>query len=222
MKQKTFTHIDKAWAEDLEELTTTNKNGSRWYECPIGSLPSVTTVTGWEKQAFFAKWRKENPKESKRVLSRGNTLHATIEDYISNKEIDLSTIPPIEVELFLQMKDELDNIDNIHELETALWSETTMLAGRVDCVAEYNGKLSIIDFKGSTRKKRKGDIGNYFLQATAYAIAFQERTGVAIDNFVILISSEDGAVQVFEGNPLNYTKALLETIQSFHKAMELV
>ena len=219
MEQKTFTHVDKVWAEELENLSTTNKNGSRWYECPIGSLPSVTTVTGWKKQAFFAKWRKENPKESKRVLSRGNTLHATIEDYISNKQIKLSDIPPIEVELFLQMKDELDNIDNIHELETALWSETTMLAGRVDCVAEYNGKLSIIDFKGSTRKKRKSDIGNYFLQATAYAIAFQERTGVAIDNFVILISSEDGAVQVFEGNPLNYTKALLDTIQSFHEML---
>jgi genome maintenance exonuclease 1 len=185
------------------------------------SLPSVTTVTGWEKQAFFAKWRKENPKESKRVLSRGNKLHSTIEDYLNNKEIDLSAIPPIEVELFIQMKDELDNIDNIHELETALWSETTMLAGRVDCVAEYNGKLSIIDFKGSTRKKRKGDIGNYFLQATAYAIAWQERTNIPIHNVVILISSEDGNVQVFEGNPLDYTKPLLNTIQKFHKALEV-
>ena len=219
MEQKSFTHVSHAGPEELEILSTTNKNGGRWYESPIGSLPSVTTVTGWEKQAFFAEWRKENPKESRRVLARGNQLHSTIEDYLNNKQIKLSDLPPIEGGLFMQLKDELDKIDNIYELETPLWSEATMLAGRVDCIAEYDGKLSIIDFKGSTRKKRRKDIENYFLQATAYAIAFQERTGIAIDNFAILISCEDGAVQVFEGNPLNYTKGLFDLIKTFHEAL---
>ena len=219
MEQKKFVHVEKMWEEAETTVNTKNINGSRWYESPIGSLPSVTTVTGFEKAEFFAKWRKENPRESKRVLSRGNQLHSTIEDYLNNKEICLSDIPPIETELFLQMKEELDKIDNIHELETPLWSEATMLAGRVDCVAEYDGKLSIIDFKGSTRKKRKKDITNYFLQATAYAIAWQERTGIPIHNFVILISSEDGIVQVFQGDPINYAKELLDVIKRFHEQL---
>lgn len=216
MNQKNFNHVEKVWVEEINDLSTTDKNGSRWYECPIGSLPSVTTVTGFEKAAFFAKWQRENPKESKRVLARGNQLHSTIEDYLNNEEIDLSSIPPVESQLFLQMKKELDKIDNIHELETPLWSEATMLAGRVDCVAEYDGKLSIIDFKGSTRKKRQKDITNYFLQATAYAIAWQERTNIPIHNFVILISSEDGSVQAFQGNPVDYAKELLDVIKRFH------
>ena len=97
-----------------------------------------------------------------------------------------------------------------------------MLAGRVDCVAEYNGKLSIIDFKGSTRAKRESDVQNYFLQATAYAIAWQERTGQAIENFAILMSCEDGITQVFEGRPIRYTKKLLETIEKYHASIELV
>ena len=215
MNQKTFRHVDKNWL--LEDLDSTDTKQGRWYESPSGAMPSVTTVTGWEKQAFFAEWRRKNPKESSRVLRRGNKLHKVIEDYLNNEDINMSTIPPNEAELFLQMKGELDKIDNIYELEVPLWSEAMMLAGRVDCVAEYNGKLSIIDFKGSTRRKRKEDIKNYFLQATAYAVAWQERTGIVIDNFVILVSCENGDVQVFEGNPVNYVPMLLEAIEKYHE-----
>ena len=92
-----------------------------------------------------------------------------------------------------------------------------MLAGRADCVGEYDGKLSIIDFKGSTRPKRKEDILNYFMQATAYSIAWQERTGIPIDNIVILISCDGGQVQEFEDTPIRYAKALLSVIEGYHK-----
>ena len=155
------------------------------------------------------------------MLSRGNAFHSLIEDYLNNK-LDLSKWTPETIELFHQLKPELDKIDNIHALEVPLWSEAMMLAGRVDCVAEYNGKLSIIDFKGSTRAKRESDVQNYFLQATAYAIAWQERTGQAIENFAILMSCEDGITQVFEGRPIRYTKKLLETIEKYHASIELV
>jgi genome maintenance exonuclease 1 len=92
-----------------------------------------------------------------------------------------------------------------------------MLAGRADCIAEYNGKLSVIDFKGSTRVKRKEDIENYFIQASAYAIAWQERTGIPITNFAILISCENGQIQTFEGNPIDYAKPLLKAIEGYHE-----
>ena len=220
MQQKRFTHVDKTW--NIEDLETVNENGNRFYSAPIGNLPSVTTVTGWEKNKFFAKWRKDNPDESRRVLTRGNLLHKTIENYINNKDIDLNTIPTNEAKLFLNLKPLIDKIDNVYELEVALWSESTMLAGRADCIAEYNGKLSVIDFKGSTRPKRREDIDNYFLQASAYAIAWQERTGIPINNFAILISCEGGHVQLFEGNPVHYAKPLLEAIEKYHNNTEVL
>lgn len=215
MQQKRFIHVDKTW--QIEDLKTVTKDNGRWYNSPIGNLPSVTTVTGWEKSEFFKKWRKNNPEESKRVLSRGNLLHKTIEDYINNEDIDLNELPINEAKLFLNIKPLIDRIDNVYELEVPLWSKSTMLAGRADCVGEYDGKLSIIDFKGSTRPKRKEDILNYFMQATAYSIAWQERTGIAIDNIVILISCDGGQVQEFEDTPIRYAKALLDVIEGYHK-----
>ena len=219
MNYKQFKHAEPEIV--LEDLTTTESDSGRWYNSPIGSLPSVTTITGWKKSKFFAKWRRENPQESRRVLSRGNKLHKIIEDYLNNK-FDPEGVDPNVMELFTQLKPELDKIDNIHALEVPLWSETMMMAGRVDCVAEYDGKLSVIDFKGSTKPKDKKDIDNYFLQATAYAVAWQERTGQRIDNFAVLLTSEEGITQVFQDNPVNHIKGLLKAIEGYHKSMEPV
>ena len=127
---------------------------------------------------------------------------------------------PNDLELFIQIKENLDKIDNIRALEFPLFGKTVGLAGRVDCIAEFNGKLSIIDFKGSTREKRKEDIDNYMLQATAYALLWKETTGEEIDNFVILISCEDGAVQVFQDKPINHVSSLLETIKNYRMKNE--
>ena len=214
--QKAFTHTKDV---QIEELEVTYQSGSRFYQSPNGEkYPSVTTVTGWEKNEFFAKWRAENPKESKRVLNRGNFLHDLIERYLNNEDINLLSESPTVASLFVQMKDTLENIDNIHALEVPLWSSTLGLAGRVDCVAEYNGELSIIDFKGSTRQKRKSDIGNYMLQATAYAIMWHERTGTPVDTFHIIISSENGMpCEVFTGNPMDYVPKLHKTIENYKK-----
>tara|TARA_Y100000034_G_C6885485_1_gene406516 strand:- start:333 stop:1001 length:669 start_codon:yes stop_codon:yes gene_type:complete len=220
MEQKNFIHADKSWT--IEELSAIEENGKRLYDSPAGKLPSVTTVTGWEKRKFFAKWRRDNPTESKRVLVRGSLLHEIIEDYLNNKDINLNDIPVNETRLFLNIKPVLDNIDNIYELEVPLWSHATMLAGRADCIAEYNGKLSVIDFKGSTKPKKEQYIDNYFQQATAYAIAWQERTNIPINNFVIMITCEDGSVQVFEKNPVDYTRQLLETIENYHESVSSV
>jgi genome maintenance exonuclease 1 len=111
----------------------------------------------------------------------------------------------------------LDKIDNIVALETPLWSKILGLAGRTDCIAEYDGKLSIIDFKASSKEKRARDIDNYFAQATAYALMYQERTGIIIDNFAILIACEDGLKQVFQGNPLKYVKQLKGLITRYRE-----
>jgi ATP-dependent exoDNAse (exonuclease V) beta subunit len=216
-----FTHVSSPL---LEEISSVTNDSGRYYSTPNGKLPSVTTVTGFKKSKFFAKWRAENPKEAKRVTSRGNTLHSLIEDYLNNEfevQKDKDKIRPDILELFLQIQPELDNIDNIIALEVPLWSESVGLAGRVDCIAEHNGELSIIDFKGATRSKRRSDIENYFLQATAYALMWQDRTGQEISKFKIIISCEDGEAQVFGGQPIHYAKKLHETIEEYKESLGL-
>ena len=215
---KKFRHIDLESAFD--DLPVEQKSGLRFYKSPNDKwLPSVTTVTGWSKREFFAEWRKkpENRRESGRCLKRGNQLHTLIEDYINNDEDFWGDKDPMNVELFKQLQPELDRIDNVYAQEVPLWSEAVGLAGRVDCVAEFDGQLSIIDFKGSTKPKKEEWIKNYFHQATAYAIMWHERTGVMIDNIVIIISSEDGTTQVFERKPINYVKSLYGKIQKFKR-----
>ena len=190
----------------------TDENGKRFYSTPSGAVyPSVTTVVGWEKNAFFAKWRAENPQESVRVLKRGNDLHKLMEDWISTGVLAESN----ETYLALQLQGHLKNFGRIYGQEIALWSDLLRLAGRTDCIAEYRGKLSVVDFKGSTRAKRIDDIEQYFLQATAYAIMWQERTGIAINQIVILISCEVGITQEIIRNTNDYVPRLKATIDRY-------
>lgn len=208
-----FIHLNNNLPEvNLKEVS---KDGRRFYSTPDGEYPSVTTVVGFEKQRFFAEWREKNPDESKRVTSRGTKFHSLIEQYLKNEPIDIDELNSNIKALFILLQPELDKINNIAALETPLWSKILGLAGRTDCIAEYDGKLSIIDFKASTKEKRKQDIENYFTQATAYALMYQERTGIVIDNFVILIACEDGLRQVFQDKPVKYVKKLKEAIQKY-------
>lgn len=208
-----FTHLN---TPILEELNATTTNEGRKYRRENGiEYPSVTTVVGHEKKKFFAEWRKNNPQESIRVLKRGNSVHKLIEDYLNNEEIENAT------GLFLQIKPLLDeHIDNIVAQEVPLYSDLLRLAGRVDCIAEYDGRLSVIDFKGSTREKRKSDINEYFMQATAYSIMWKELTGQTIDQIVILISTEEGSTQTFIENPINYVQLLKRTIDKYYEEKE--
>lgn len=214
MKQKKFTHISE---EKKAELLSEENDSGRFYVTPEGKFPSVTTVTGWEKRKFFAEWRKNNPEEAKRTTTRGNKLHSLIEKYLNNEELDKKEIDPFTLDLFLEIKKDVDRIDNIHALETPLYSKLLELAGRVDCVAEFDGQLAIIDFKGSTKPKRREDIDNYFMQATAYSIMWKERTKVPVKKLVILIAAEDGGAQIFEADPIDYVQKLKLAIEKYRK-----
>jgi genome maintenance exonuclease 1 len=201
------------------DIESKEVSGKRYYNTPDGNFPSVTTVTGWSKRKFFAEWRKNNPEESARVCSRGTKLHSLVETYLLNVKIDLngSGFDDNLKDLFLTIKPEVDKINNIRCIETPLWSKTLGLAGRVDCIAEHDRELSIIDFKGSTRPKRKEDIDNYFLQATAYSLMWQEMTGEKIKKLKILIASEDGILQIFEEPVINYVSNLKDAIDLYER-----
>jgi genome maintenance exonuclease 1 len=216
---RSFNHVQI----NKQELQRIEENGKRFYVTPEGNrYPSVTTVTGHAKKAFFAEWRKNNPDEAKRVTVRGTRFHSLVEKYLNNEEMDRKKINFADLFLFSQAEVEIDKIDNIHLLETTLWSDTLKLAGRVDCIAEYNGRLSVIDFKSASKEKPISDIKEYFMQATAYAIMYQERYGKAIDNIVIIMSSEDGMVNVYEMNPMNYVEDLFNTIKEYNSNVEFI
>jgi len=189
----------------------------RLYSTPDGDFPSVTTVTGWEKRHFFAKWRKNNSEESQRVCSRGTNLHSLAEKYLLNEQLDLDDTAENERKLFELLKPEMDKIEEVYAIETMLWGKITGLAGRVDCIAKYKGEECIIDFKGSTKNKSKEDIENYFLQATAYSLLWQEQTGRKIKKIVILIATEEGTLQIFEESTYKYLKRLAECIRKYYK-----
>ena len=209
-----FIHLNNSIPEaNLKEIQI---DGKRFYSTPDGDFPSVTTVVGFEKQKFFSEWRRKNPEESKRVTSRGTKFHSLIEKYLKNEPIELDDQNSNLKALFNLLLPELNKIDNITALETPLWSKILRLAGRTDCIAEYDGKLYIIYFKAISKEKKDKDIENYFMQENEYAIIYKERTGVVIDNFAILIASEDGFRQVFQGKPIKYIKSLKQIIKRYH------
>ena len=195
-----------------EDISRIEKDGYRVYSTPEGIFPSVTSVVGWEKNKYFAKWRNDNKQESIRVCDRGNNLHSKIESYLLNESVNED-----EDQLFSLIKKEVDKVTNIRAIEQPLWGKITGLAGRVDCIAEYEKELAIIDFKASTYPKKKADIENYFCQAAAYALLWQERTKEKVNKIVILISNEQGFVQVFKEDVIDYIKPLKKYINTYKK-----
>jgi ATP-dependent exoDNAse (exonuclease V) beta subunit len=209
---KTFHH---AFVSITGEINTIEENGSRRYTTPHGVFPSVTTVTGWAKRAFFAKWRRDNPEESKRILSRGTKVHSIIEDYLQNRfETTLQEAKGTEeLDIFNTMQPHIDCIDNIRAIEVALWSKKVGLAGRTDCIAEYNGVLSVVDFKTSKNPKSEDAISDYFTQGAAYALMWQDLTGQRVDNITIIIGvSSTGECQVFEAKTMDWVEPLADAI----------
>ncbi len=216
-----FKHLNIHEFPDLKATTT--KKG-RTYQVEGASYPSVTTVIGHSKKKSIMEWRKRVGEEeanrvSKRATTRGNKCHKLAELYLLNEDISKYKDDPLSMGLFYQIKPYLDSINNIHALEAPLHSKLLKLAGRVDCIAEYNGELAIIDFKTSTKTKREEWIHDYFAQETAYAIMFQELTGLQVKKLVTIIACETGSPQLFEiYDKFTYARKLKEYIDAYRSA----
>lgn len=213
---KTFTHLPiqiKKLAVELDEKE--HNHSGRYYKTPNGkAYPSVTTVLSEYSKEGIKEWRERVGYEAaERIMRqsaiRGSRFHAMTEDYLNNKFL-FDGLSLLEKELFKVAIPELEKIDNIRAQEVPLYSHHLRMAGRVDCIAEYEGKLSIIDFKTARGEKSRDHILNYFMQATAYAIMFEELTGIPITNLVLIIAVEDGFVQVMKGKRDDYVKDLLK------------
>ena len=219
-----FNHV----SVDIPEVSTKTVNRKRFYVTPTGLFPSITTVLGArkEKQKGLAKWRERVGNDvanhiMRTAAGRGTAVHHMCEDFLNNKEVIKEEQSFLPLCLFSQLKPTLEkSINNIFAQECGLWSEKYRLAGRVDCIAEWNGVPSIIDFKTS-RSERKDDYNfEYYMQASAYAEMFEERTGIEINQIVILVVTEDGLVQEFVREKHDYLEPLIETIDMFTEQWE--
>ena len=210
---------------ELPTISATNKDGVRLYETPEGNkYPSITTVLSVRNKQGLMEWRKRVGNEvanhiSRTAAARGTKVHHMCEDYLNNMEDDWpdkfkehkkNFLPWC---LFKQLRNEaLCHINDIYAQEAGLYSDKYKVAGRVDCIAKYKGTLSIIDFKTSTKEKNDEWNENYYIQGSAYAEMFGERTGIEISQVVILVVTEDGTVQEFIKDKQEYLNRLLETI----------
>tara|TARA_B100000686_G_scaffold303716_1_gene340770 strand:- start:180 stop:860 length:681 start_codon:yes stop_codon:yes gene_type:complete len=214
-----FNHVDLS----IDPLDRETIDGVRYYDVPdvegFTKLVSITSVTSWINREIFREWRAKvgnqlADKITKAATSRGTDMHTLTENYLLNK--DLPTVQPLSEFLFKQSKTKLDLIDNIHAIEKPLYSLKLGVAGTVDCIAEYEGELAVIDFKTSKKPKPRKWVDHYFVQCAAYACMLYEMKGIPVKKFVIIMSCEDGEVVVYEEyDKAKYIKLLSEYIREF-------
>jgi genome maintenance exonuclease 1 len=220
---RTFNHIKNPLPyEDLESVTT--EEGRR-YQTPEGNVyPSITTVLKHLSEESIQKWKKRvGEKEaevvSRRAAERGTYVHEMIEKYLNNDPQYRNGYMPYVVQSFLTVKDVLDkHIGDIYAQEVPLYSDELGVAGRVDCVAEFDDEIAIIDFKTSKKYKKPQWIENYFMQEAFYALAWEERTSVPIDKLVTIVAvHETEDYQVFVQKREWWVPKLIDTINEYKR-----
>jgi len=214
-----FQHVEI----DFQQLNRDTIDGVRYYEVPsdngLSKLVSITSVISHVNREIFIEWRKkvgteEADRITKAATSRGTDMHTLTEHYLKNEP--LPKVQPLSEILFKLAKPKLNLINNIHALETSLYSQKLGVAGTVDCIAEYDGELAIIDFKTSKKPKPKDWIEHYFVQCAAYACMLYEMTGIIVKKFVIIMSCENGECVVYEEyDKSKYIKLLTKYIREF-------
>ena len=198
---KKFIHL--ANRPKLVDRVTENKNGKRHYVTPSGELyPSITTVLGELSKAAIQKWRKrvgetEANKISGKASRRGTSVHSVCESYIKNEDGYFDGQTPNIIELFKTIEPFLERVDNIHGVELALYSDHFGVAGRTDLIAEFDGVLSVIDYKTSNKIKKKEWCESYFAQGAFYGIAYEELTKIPVSQVVIIIAVDNEHPQLF-------------------------
>ena len=214
---KNFIEIDKT------KLPTTKGkriDGMRFYSIDGSNFPSITTVLGIQKKEGLERWRKAVGEEAAkwemaRAARRGKATHTLIEQYIKGETPAIRDVLPLG--LFRLIKPYVDQIDNVHMLEQIMYSKNLTIAGQVDCIAEYNGKLSVIDFKTANKERNDEWNENYYIQCTAYAMMYEELFGKQIEQIVILMASEDGTCHAYIKNKSDYLPKLEKAIKEFYK-----
>jgi len=215
-----FNHIDL----DLQPLEREHIDGVRYYKIPneeeLIKMVSITSVTSHFNKEIFVNWRKKVGNEeadriTKAATGRGTDMHTLTEHYLKNDE-KLPKVRPISDFLFKIAKGKLNKIDNIYALEGPLYSKQLGIAGTVDCIAEYDGELAIIDFKTSKKPKPRNWVEHYFVQCMAYGCMLYEMKGIPVKKLVIIMACENGECVIYEErDKAKYIKLLQQYITKF-------
>ena len=214
----TFTHL---LHPEIPKIKQININGVRYYDTPDGTLISITSLLKNFTPEGILEWRKAVGEDvanevMRAAADRGSKVHKIIENCLSNKpENDLvGNYGELAARMFSQMVPALDKIDRIRTLEKGLYSTRFGIAGRVDCIAEYDKELTVIDFKTSTRKRDERN-ETHLVQASFYSLAWEERTGEKVNQIAILTTTEDGELDVYRDDPSNHVDRLEEMIEEY-------
>ena len=204
------------------ELEKKETRGIRLYNLPNGEwVPSITSVTSFYNRQIFADWRKrvgieEANRITKKATTRGTDFHEAAQAYLENRDMVWENYLPATRFMFHHATPYLDRINNIHAIERTLYSEYYGLAGRVDCIAEYDGELAVIDFKTSEKIKPEKWLENYFVQETFYAAAYYELTEIPVKKLITIMVTPSGEVKIFDKrNKGDYIKLLVRYIKEF-------
>tara|TARA_R100000742_G_C4278572_1_gene101593 strand:- start:1372 stop:2046 length:675 start_codon:yes stop_codon:yes gene_type:complete len=204
------------------ELEKKETPGCRLYQLPNGEwVPSITSITSFYNREKFIKWRKKIGEEkanqiTRRATTLGTDFHEVAQNYLEGKQLDWESHLPASKFMFHHCQPVLDRIDNIHAIERTLFSEFLGIAGRVDCIAEFDGELAVIDFKTSQYIKPEEWLENYFVQETFYACAYYEMTGVPVKKLITIMQTPNGENHVFDKrNKDEYIKLLVKYIKKF-------
>ena len=220
---KIFNHVKLPSLEF--NLKQVNSETGRTYLTPDGkSYPSITTVLSNYNKRALMEWRErvgaeEANRISKKASNRGTKVHDTIEKYLLNESnsMGLNALMPDMKEMFMKIRPYLDkHVGMIYGIEQPLYSDALKISGTCDCIAEWDGVLSIIDWKTSNYQKEESYIGNYFMQTSAYAEMFEERTGMPINQVVVAIAVENEEPQIFIKKKEDYLEELKRYIDKYH------
>ena len=217
-KQKQFVH-DMLMFE-LPKLTRTLINGNRFYSTPDGKkYPSITTVVGFHKKQNILAWRRRVGEEeanriSRESASRGTKIHTMCENYLKNKPDYTDGHEDEHISMFNQFQSAVDRINNIKCQEMSLYSDQLAVAGTVDCIAEFDGKLSVIDFKTKRREIKPEWAEDHFMQCAGYATMWEEHTKLPIEQLVVLVTTATGNCQIFIEDKDSYKNIRVPQLQS--------
>ena len=209
-------------AAPLEEVTSRTLDHGRFYKIDDLWMPSVTTVVGHQSKHGILQWQNrvgfaEAEKVRRAAAWRGTQYHNLVEHYLKNELEKVEESKGLPTYLFRSARETLNRIGNIHAIEAPLYSRTLGVAGRVDCIAEFDNELAIIDFKTTKNLKKEQHLEKFFVQEAAYAYMYYELTGVEVDKLVTLSVAEDGSMQVSQKyDKIPYIDTLIDWIRDYH------
>ena len=210
-------------AKPLTEVSSRTLDEGRFYKIDDKWMPSVTTVVGHQSKAGILEWQDRvgfaKAEQIRRSSAwRGTQYHNLVEHYLKNELEEVEKSEGLPTYLFRAARETLDRISNIHAIEAPLFSRNLCIAGRVDCIAEFDNELAIIDFKTTKTLKKEEYLEKYFVQEAAYAYMYYEMTGVEVDKLVTLSVAEDGTMQVVQKyDKIPYINLLIDWIKEYHE-----